>query len=130
MEKQKIAVFLAGRIPSKKNSKQMVFARGRRFIIPSKQYIMWHDEKEDEIRAAMTAYRLVQLPLTKVEIKITITFPDNIKADLTNKAESIMDLLVDVGILEDDNHKVCQLLTLISGGVDKTKSGAQIEISY
>ncbi len=39
-----------------------------------------------------------------------------------------MDLLVDGGILQDDNHKICPDLHLISMGVDKDNPRAEITI--
>lgn len=62
--------------------------------------------------------------------KITLTFfaGDNRKFDLSNKAESIMDTLVDAGLLEDDNYSVVSELVLKFGGVEKNE--ARCEIDY
>lgn len=68
------------------------------------------------------------VPIECAEVEITITFADRRKSDLTNKAESIMDLLVDLGVLSDDDHQSCPKLTLRSGGVDKDHAGAEIVI--
>lgn len=130
MEKQKqITVSLKGRIPSKKNSKQMIHAKGRVFFIPSKQYAEWHREQSKELTETKRL-KSAQLPIQEATIEMKITFPDNIRADLTNKAESVMDLLVDNGILEDDNHKVCKKVVIESGGVDKQNAGVRITITY
>ena len=57
-------------------------------------------------------------------------FPaDKRKADLTNKAESIMDLLVDTKIIEDDNWFIINNINLKFGGVDTKNPRAEIEIS-
>jgi len=40
--------------------------------------------------------------------------PDNRRTDLTNKAESVMDLLVDNGILKDDSWQVVNPLQLVT----------------
>lgn len=50
------------------------------------------------------------------------------KADATNKAESVMDLLVDAGIIEDDNWFVVPKVELQFGGVDKEKPRVEIII--
>lgn len=50
------------------------------------------------------------------------------KADLTNKAESIMDALVDAGVLEDDNWFVCGDIRLLFGGIDRLNPRAEVEI--
>lgn len=61
---------------------------------------------------------------------IDFYFPDARKTDLTNKSESIMDLLVDSMILEDDNHVVVPKLILRSKGIDKKNPRAEITILY
>lgn len=106
-------ITLPGRIPSKKNSRQTIFAKGRMLIIPSKNYKAWHEEMSWELKRKKRGY------YEKCEIQITFYFPDNRRADMSNKAESVMDLLVDNGILKDDSWQVVSKLTLISGGKDK-----------
>lgn len=49
-------------------------------------------------------------------------------ADLTNKAESVMDLLVDCGIIVDDSWQVVEKLTLRIGGIDKKNPRVVVEI--
>lgn len=112
---------LSGRIPSKKNSKIMV-CRGRTpMLLPSAKYKEWHTEAS------------AQLPKPDKKkyhnIHITIYAPDKRKADLTNKAESIMDLLVDNKIIEDDNWFVMENVCLLFGGVDKDNPRAIIELN-
>ena len=48
--------------------------------------------------------------------------------DLTNKAESIMDTLVDAGILEDDCWKQTGPVHLIPMGVDKDNPRVEVEL--
>jgi hypothetical protein len=66
--------------------------------------------------------------LSPEAILITFYPPDRNAGDLTNKAESIMDLLVDMEILEDDNWFICSDIHLKFGGVDKQNPRAEIEI--
>jgi Holliday junction resolvase RusA-like endonuclease len=63
------------------------------------------------------------------KIVIQIWAGDKRASDLTNKAESIMDLLVDAGILSDDNWFVVPNVELIFAGVDPKKPRAVIKIS-
>lgn len=110
-----------GRIPSKKNSR-MCFARGGKiFNIPSKAYRQW------EIDASL------HLPDTFIDkikkITITIYAPDKRKADLTNKAESIMDLMVSKKLIEDDSWWCVPVVELRFGGLDKAKPRAEIIIT-
>ncbi len=50
------------------------------------------------------------------------------KADATNKAESVMDLLVDAGIIEDDNWFVVPEVRPKLGGIDKDNPRVEITI--
>ena len=121
----RLKIILKGRIPSKKNSKQ-VFARGGRVIvIPSKNHEAWHEEQSYMIKK----YR-PKKPIEKCEVEILFYAPDKRKADLTNKAESLMDLLVDNNFIVDDNWFVCYEIKLYFGGVDKKNPRAEVIINY
>ena len=121
----RLKIILKGRIPSKKNSKQ-VFARGGRVIvIPSENYKVWHEEQSYMIKK----YR-PKKPIEKCEVEILFYAPDKRKADLTNKAESLMDLLVDNNFIVDDNWFVCYEIKLYFGGVDKKNPRAEVIINY
>lgn len=115
-------IILSGRIPSKKNSKRMIFGRGKPLLISSAAYMDWHKEQ---------SYRLKKIPKPIENCKIEIFFfaPDKRATDLSNKAESIMDLLVDNSILKDDNWFVVQDLHLFFKGVDTINPRAEIFIN-
>lgn len=93
--------------------------RGRfPMLIPSKRYSEWHSDATKQ---------LLKRPLPDImELTILFYLPDARKTDLTNKAESVMDLLVDNGILADDNWNVVPRLILQSGGIDKLNPRAEI----
>jgi len=115
-------ITLKGRIPSKKNSRIINRKTGKSF--PSKNYQEWHKDASKQLQG--------RIPDEAIECtkKVTITFyaPDKRKYDLTNKAESIMDLLVDNKILEDDNYQVVPNIHLKFGDVDKNNARAVIKI--
>lgn len=102
-----------GRIPSKKNSVIIAVLKGKVMKFPSKEYKAWN-------KSAIEQLSYVGQKLENVK-NITISFmlPDKRKTDLTNKAESVMDTLVDAGILLDDNCNVVPELTLKYLGVSK-----------
>lgn len=118
---------IAGRVPSKKNSKRWM-KRGRgMYLLPSESYENWHD---DAVIQVMQQIRGLELPIMKTDrITISLFPPDRIKADLSNKAESLNDLLVDCGVIADDNWFVVPELILHFGGVDKENPRAVVEIS-
>ena len=112
---------LTGRIPSKKNSKRVIRRGKRTFIVSSRAHEIWHDDAWYQLKEQRA--RPMVGPLS---VKMVFYFPDNRRADLTNKAESVMDLLVDTGIIEDDNVTVCPKVMLELGGVDK--KNARVEV--
>lgn len=95
---------------------------GKPLLIPSKSHEDWRKDA------------LLQLTQVKEKITrkatVTITFYPKTKAkgDLTNKAESVMDALVDAGIIKDDNWFVVDEVNLHFGEVDKTNPRAEIYI--
>lgn len=72
-----------------------------------------------------------KLKLPHVEsISATIFFPTLRKADITNKLESIMDLMVDYGLLEDDNFRVVPMFKELKGVHRKNDGGCSVLIVY
>ena len=111
---------ISGNIPSKKNSR-INTRSGRSF--PSKNYQAWHSITFAQIKGQFDHDTLEEIR----EIKINLVFPTKRKSDLTNKAESVMDLLVDCEVLKDDNWFVVPKVTL-TGSYLKNQGGAEIII--
>ena len=120
-----LKIVLSGGIPSKKNNRRWVGRGSRKFLVPSANYEIWHSNQMREL----IKYR-IKSPIVKCTMTIDIAFPNNIRADLSNKAESVMDLLVDAGILKDDCHQIVSSLNLKSLGADKENPRAVIIIEY
>ena len=114
---------IKGRIPSKKNSVIISTRGGRVMKFPSKAYKEWHEDATNQLWG-----KIPKEPIKGARITIAIYAPDKRSADLTNKAESIMDLLVDNKIIEDDNWYVCSEILLMFGGVDKENPRAVVAI--
>ncbi len=120
MQEQKDVKFvILGRIPSKKNSR-ITTRSGRTF--PSKQYTKWH--KDASLQLSLQVYKHFDFRAGTAEI--VFWMPDARRTDLTNKAESIMDLLVDVGVIPDDCWKVIGKIVLKCRGIDRTNPRAEI----
>jgi len=120
----KSRIIITGNIPSKKNSKRLFrnSKTGKTFITSSK------NAKDFEFEWCM---RLKNKYPTYNHAKVKIGFyaKDKRKFDLTNKTESIMDVLVRAGILVDDNYSVVPIVLPMFMGLDKDKKGfAIIEI--
>jgi len=91
--------------------------------IPSKQYATWHKTTSAQLMADTPQ------KYTKIErVELEFYAPDKRAADLTNKAESIMDLLVDNSIIPDDNWWVIGDIRLTFRGVSKEKPGCNVII--
>jgi Holliday junction resolvase RusA-like endonuclease len=115
---------LLGRIPSKKNSKVMV-CRGRvPILLPSKNYQDWHKDASNQLlkhkRHKGQEYH---------NIHCVFYAPDKRPFDLSNKFESVADLLVDNGVIKDDNCYVLENVCLLFGGVDKQNPRVVINLS-
>lgn len=115
-------ITITGDCPSKKNSRRMFMVGNRPFITPGKVHSAWHPQALKQL----TGIR----PLIKFT-KIALTFfpKTSRKSDLTNRAESIMDLLVDGGVLEDDNWFICPNIHLKFGAVDAKNPRVEVEIN-
>jgi len=118
-----VRLFVKGRIPSKKRGRNLFVRGGKLVNIPSKKYEEWHKE-------AIVQICDYKCRLLKDIHKVTLSFwaPDKRASDLTNKAESIMDLLVDAGILEDDNWWLVGKIELVFMGVNVQNPRCEIYI--
>lgn len=112
-------IIIKGRIPSKKNSKIMVCRGKTPMLLPSQKYAEWHKDALSQLKGLEK--------INSSSLVITIYAPDKRAGDLSNKVESINDLLVDAGLIEDDNWFVLKKLLLIFGGVDTENPRCEIE---
>lgn len=62
------------------------------------------------------------------QVEIVFWWPDKRRCDLSNKAETVMDLLVEKKILQDDNWMIVPKLILTSGGIDRMNPRAVVVI--
>lgn len=113
-------ITITGRIPSKKNSVGMMVRQGRVFKFPNSQYQAWHKDALLQLKGQE------KIPNGSWLI-LKFYMPDKRLCDLTNKAESIMDTLVDAGLLEDDNYEIVPNITLQFEGIDKENPRCEID---
>lgn len=97
---------IIGDTPSKKNSRVPFVRNGRMMNFPSKRYNEWHKSALTQLISQKNAV-FSSFPLNYVDyIKIEI-YPSNKRLfDLDNRLGSVMDILVDSGILSDDTYLV------------------------
>jgi len=118
-----IAFTILGDTPSKKNSKRLIQVKGRWIPISSKHYEKWQ-------KSALNQIEWDEGPLAgELAVEISIFAGTQRAGDLTNKAESVLDLLVDKHILADDNWFLVPRVTLTFGGVDRFRPRAEVVIT-
>ena len=127
-------------VPSKKNKQQIAYKSGidesgastsTPMIVASVSHGIWYrkhkkifeDWKDDIINR-----HKIPLPVQRAKGKILFYFPDNRRRDLTNKTETLNDIMKEVGILEDDCFQVLTPLVL-DGRVMRDKPRTEIYIT-
>ena len=110
--------------PSKKNSR-ITLKSGR--TIPNKKFMQWHKEAMAEIAPQLLLMRDFAKVDYPVKIVCEFVHGENIRRDSDNQLSSILDLLQDCGILEDDCWKICRELEVKNSFV-KNNAMAIIEI--
>ena len=119
-----MTITLPGRVPSKKNSKRIIQAGGTPRLISSEAFLAWHEEMMLRIRSHRP-----KTPIVRASVAITFFAENKRRFDLSNAAESVMDLLADAGILADDSWVVVPELKLLFGGIEPEKARAEIQIN-
>ena len=99
MEQKRLRLY--GRIPSKKNSTIQIMRHGKPLKFPSREYT----EREKDAMMQCVREQLPKMKSNNCKIGYTFYRPDNRKADFSNKIESINDMLVKHGFLEDDQRQ-------------------------
>ena len=82
---------------TKKNSQQIIFAKGRRLIIPSKLYQQFEKDCLSQIEDSLR--KNISSP---VNIKAVFYTKERRRVDLTNLLEALDDMLVKAEVIEDD----------------------------
>lgn len=85
---------------TKKNHQQIIMVKGKRIVIPSKQY----SEYEKKCKKFMP--KLDNPINTKVNVKGLFYMETRRKVDLNNLLEALTDVLVKYKVLEDDNSTI------------------------
>ena len=91
--------------------------------IPTPNYTKWCKDQ-----ALALSGNIPKSPIELSSVVMTFFFPDKRRTDLSNKCESVMDLLVDNKIIPDDDWTHVSSLHLVSGGSDKENPRCEIEI--
>lgn len=120
-----IKLILKGSVPSKKNNKRIVAWGNRVGLRSSDRFLAWHHDQM--MTSGIKRIKKIKGPVSYINLYF---YRENIRrVDLSNMAESVMDLLVDAGIIEDDNIFIVPELSLHFGGIDKKNPRVEVYIS-
>ena len=119
-------IVLKGRPITKKNSQRIIQARGRVMVIPSKQYM----EYQADCRWQLNVLRLGEMKISSpINLKCVYYMPTRHRVDLVNLLEATCDILVECGLLADDNSKIVASHDGSRVGYDKDNPRVEIEIT-
>lgn len=122
-----ITITLTG-IPSpKKNSQRTVYRNGKMFRIPSQAHEDWYKLAWIEL-TRQTGKMGTIFPLTVQRMEVRYYVGDLRKRDSTNATQSVEDLLVDAGVIRDDNMKELPDIRMIYKGKVKINPRTEIEL--
>ena len=114
-------LIIEGETPSKKNSR-VYLPNGRN--IPSKQYREWHKSAEVQVRCMTIGHKAIGYP---VIISLSFFHGDLRRRDSDNGTSSILDTLVDAGVLQDDKWEIVRVLNVYNY-YDKGHARCEIDI--
>lgn len=94
-------IIITGRPHPKKNNKRIFHRYGKTVVLPSKAYSNWHETALKEIMAQRPAKHL-----GAVFVDCTFYIKGKYHVDIDNLVNSILDLLVESKVIEDDDMVV------------------------
>jgi Holliday junction resolvase RusA-like endonuclease len=109
---------------TKKNHSQIIKAKGRLMVIPSKQYRDY--EKACATFIPQMPFNMFDCP---VNVKCLYYMPTHRRVDLVNLQEATLDILVKYGILKDDNSNIVVSMDGSRVLYDKEHPRTEIEIT-
>jgi Holliday junction resolvase RusA-like endonuclease len=119
-------------VPSKKNQQRIAVNKAtlKPILLDSEQHAKWKKENLEIFKryAELMAMEGFRMPLTRAKIKVLFYFPDSKDRDLSNKFETIADIMVDTGILMDDKFKVLKPIYL-DGWVKRDRPRTEIYLT-
>ena len=113
---------------SKKNSMQIIRVGRSPRLIPSKQYTLWRDNCCDYIWLHYPKLRELNID-EPVNLKVMYYMGTRRRVDITNLHSAVSDMLVDAGIIKDDNRDICAAYDGSRVFYDKSNPRCVIEIT-
>lgn len=120
-----IKIIISGQTPAKKNSNKISCKGKFPQIYKTSIFEVWHENAMIELHEQ----KISKEKAKSVSVFMTFFVKDNRVRDVTNMAESIMDLLVDFGVLADDRWQFVNYLHFSPVEIDRKNPRAEIEIT-
>ena len=112
-------ITIDGRPASKKNSKIVFYRGGRNFVIPSKAYMGFHEQAVGQLWEWKFMNKFKKPVGVPMWFKMTLFQKGKLRQDMDNALGSILDILQDAGIVEDDKLFLeCKGIEIITGAKD------------
>jgi len=96
-----INLSLTTRVITKKNNKRWIYRGGRKFLAPSAAYETFATLARLEISRQCCLYKSIT---EDVSVEIEFNLKGKTRGDVDNLATSILDILQDARVIEDDNQ--------------------------
>lgn len=114
---------IEGKVPSKKNARNIFVRNGRIVNVPSVRYKEWRDSAIVQLKQQFGGYKVSGYP---IGLDVVIYYGDMRRHDIDNALGSIMDALTDAQIIEDDDTEHISSISVQFGGVDKEHPRCEI----
>ena len=126
----KLTLTLPGNPVTKKNSQRILknSKTGAAFVAPSSNYIYYRNCSIIHIKRLMRGYTMQPLSVP-VNVCILYYMDTRRRVDLVNLQEASLDILVDAGILADDNSSIVASMDGSRVLYDKDNPRAEISIT-
>lgn len=108
---------LSGNVPSQKNRKIISVNRatGARFLRSAPAVKEWQEQAIMMLKLQFKGLKTTDYP---INISMVFYFGDNRRRDLDNALSTVMDALVAAEVIEDDDNKHVECITIQYGGLD------------
>ena len=120
-------------VPSKKNQQRIAVNKVtlKPIVMASKQHEEWIKDNFKvflDFKSHIVEKHQVSLPITRAKIKVLFFFATSADKDLSNKFETIADMLVATGIIATDSFKVLKPL-VVDGWVNRARPRTEIYLT-
>lgn len=106
-----IDIMLKGEVVAKKNHRIVTKKANKTINIPSKEYKAWHEKAEIQIARQKIGVVKAKTPLdVPCCILVFLCHKDKRRRDGDNQVSSVLDLLVDTGVLKDDKWQIARII--------------------